>query len=52
MTDVYEQLVKYYGAPNIILAGDSAGGNLCLTVSLNALQNRDLPAPGKVVLIR
>ena len=51
MTDIYENFVSHYGASNIILAGDSAGGNLCLTTCLNSFQNRGLPPPGKVVLL-
>jgi epsilon-lactone hydrolase len=51
MTDIYAQFVKYYGASNVILAGDSAGGNLCLSTAINAFKNKGLPPPGGVVLI-
>ncbi|GMH64911.1 hypothetical protein TrRE_jg2890, partial [Triparma retinervis] len=51
MTDIFAQFVKYYGASNVILAGDSAGGNLCLTTAINGFKNRGLPPPGGVVLI-
>eukprot|EP00518_Triparma_eleuthera_P002451 CAMPEP_0182461660 /NCGR_PEP_ID=MMETSP1319-20130603/6172_1 /TAXON_ID=172717 /ORGANISM="Bolidomonas pacifica, Strain RCC208" /LENGTH=326 /DNA_ID=CAMNT_0024660975 /DNA_START=339 /DNA_END=1315 /DNA_ORIENTATION=+ len=52
MTDVYEGFVERYGAPNVVLAGDSAGANLCLAVALNArARDPGLPPPGCVVLI-
>lgn len=50
MTDIYESMCSYYGASNVILVGDSAGGNLCLTTALNAFQ-KGLPPPGKMALL-
>ena len=51
MTEIYSGFVSRYGASNIVLAGDSAGGNLCLTIALNAFKNRGLPAPAGLVLV-
>jgi acetyl esterase/lipase len=51
MVSIYKQLVSYYGASNVILAGDSAGGNLCLTTAIKAVRDEGLEAPGGIVLI-
>lgn len=47
ITYCYEKLLKKYPAEKIILAGDSAGGNLVITSMLNMLErNIPLPAAG------
>uniref|UniRef100_A0A7S2MAN8 Alpha/beta hydrolase fold-3 domain-containing protein n=1 Tax=Haptolina brevifila TaxID=156173 RepID=A0A7S2MAN8_9EUKA len=43
----YARLVKLYGASNVILAGDSAGGNLSIAT---VLKMRDLPPPAGLAL--
>lgn len=49
--NAYEWLIKKdYLASNLVLMGDSAGGNLCLTLLLK-LKMLDLPLPSSVVAI-
>lgn len=49
--NVYKQLLKIgYQAKNIIISGDSAGGNLTLT-TLIQIRDQNLPAPAAAILI-
>ena len=47
---VYDELLGRAGSENIIVFGDSAGGNLALELSLYLKQNR-LPQPAMLILI-
>ena len=46
----YERLLERASAHHIVLAGDSAGGGLCLTLMLR-LKERGLPLPNAAVLL-
>ena len=52
-TSDYSRLCEYYGAENIIVAGDSAGGNLSLATLLAAAAGSQsaLPPPAALVLL-
>lgn len=50
MLRLYKQLVRFYGAENILMMGDSAGGNLAMATVLSAVRER-LPVPAGLVLI-
>ncbi len=47
---VYEELIKRFDSKNLIVFGDSAGGNLALALSLK-LKEENLPQPGVLVLL-
>jgi acetyl esterase/lipase len=47
---LYKQLVQFYGAENILMMGDSAGGNLAMATLISVVKER-LPAPAGLVLI-
>mgnify|MGYP002626311583 CR=1 FL=1 len=47
---VYDELLGRVGSENIIVFGDSAGGNLALELSLYLKQNR-LPQPAMLILV-
>ena len=47
---VYREVVGFYDPANVIVAGDSAGGNLALTVTMKAIAS-GLPAPRALLLI-
>jgi len=47
---LYEQLVARYGASNIIIMGDSAGGGLGLALS-QLLREKGLPQPAHTILL-
>ncbi|BDS09527.1 alpha/beta hydrolase [Aureispira anguillae] len=47
---VYTEALKTYAAANIILMGDSAGGNLVLTLTQYLIQNA-LPLPNRLIAI-
>ena len=47
---VYDELLGRAGSENIIVFGDSAGGNLALELSLYLKQNR-LPQPAMLILV-
>ncbi len=47
--DVYEELLKSHNAENIVLMGDSAGGNLCIAAALEA-KRKGLAVPSALVL--
>jgi epsilon-lactone hydrolase len=47
---VYRQLVKDYGADNIVIGGESAGGNLAAAAVLKA-RDQGVPLPAGVVLL-
>lgn len=49
MVSLYCDIEQKYGANNIVLMGDSAGGGLSLSVA-HALRDQNLPAPSKLVL--
>jgi len=46
---VYEELLKRFGAENIVVFGDSAGGGLSLALMLKAEQDK-IPLPAALVL--
>ena len=50
MVSVYRKVVGFYDPANVIVAGDSAGGNLALTVTMKAIAS-GLPAPRALLLI-
>jgi len=54
-TRTYMMLVKLYGSENIVVAGDSAGGGLTLTMLLSAAENlyegEHMPSPAGMLLI-
>lgn len=47
---LYKLLLQFYGAENILVMGDSAGGNLAMATVLSAVQER-LPLPAGLILI-
>jgi acetyl esterase/lipase len=47
---LYRRLAERVGAENIILMGDSAGGNMCLALA-RKLQAEGGPQPGQIILI-
>ena len=49
IVEVYKEVIKTYNPQNIILGGESAGGNLCLALMLK-LKELNLPQP-KVAVI-
>lgn len=50
MLRLYKLLLRFYGAENILMMGDSAGGNLAMATALSAVQER-LPVPAGLILI-
>ena len=50
MTNFYEKCLKYYGNKKIILMGDSAGGGLCIGLSMYFAQ-KGLRTPDKLILL-
>jgi acetyl esterase/lipase len=49
-TDTAADLIARYGAENVTLMGDSAGGNIVLGIA-QTLRHRGLPQPRRLVLI-
>ena len=47
---VYRELIKRVDPKNLVVFGDSAGGNLALALSLY-LKSNDLPQPGLLILL-
>jgi epsilon-lactone hydrolase len=47
---VYQALLREYGAPSLALSGESAGGNLSLSL-IRAAASRGLPLPAAVALL-
>lgn len=50
MMNIYEDLLRYRDANNIIFMGDSAGGGLALSMSMK-LRDEEKPLPSKIVLL-
>ncbi len=50
IVSVYKELLKDFSPENIILTGESAGGNLCLSL-LMYLRDNNLPLPSCAVLL-
>ncbi|WP_077597474.1 alpha/beta hydrolase fold domain-containing protein [Olsenella urininfantis] len=50
LTDLYEGMVDRYGADNVTLVGDSAGGGLAAGLA-ESFGHYDLPQPGQLVLV-
>ena len=50
MTVFYQKVLKYYSDKKIIFMGDSAGGGLCLSLSLYFAQN-NLVVPDQLILL-
>ena len=50
MTKFYKKVLEYYKGKKIILMGDSAGGGLCVGLSMYFARH-DLPQPDKLILL-
>ena len=49
-TETYVNCVKHFGEDNVVVMGDSAGGNLAMTVVMNAAKLYGTPPPAAAIL--